>query len=208
MEIVMEKLVLALAMSSLVSGAVLAQDTAEGGWYVGAGLVQVQASDGAPEPKNFVLSLGYEFTNKIGVEYQYSGTYSEDAFYLDDFVEYIPDIDGDVLYENSKLDTSINTSALFATYVFGDTVYGKVKAGFMKAEYTVDATFDFEVLNGDYAGESGAGDYSLDESENGWAAGVSAGYKFTANSAVELEYLTTADKIDLNFLNIGYKYSF
>jgi opacity protein-like surface antigen len=204
----MKKLALAVVMGSLVSGAALAQDAAKGGWYVGAGLTQVQASDDAPEPKNFVLSLGYEFSNKIGIEYQYSGTYSEDTFDIGDFTIYVPEIDGDVSYENNTLDTSIDTSALFATYVFGDDLYAKVKAGFMKVEYTLDASFDFEILNGDFAGEFGSGDYSEDESETGWAAGVSAGYKFTPHSAVELEYLTTADKIDLNFLNIGYKYSF
>jgi opacity protein-like surface antigen len=205
----MKKLAMAVSMAG-VSCVAVAQDQSvkNDGWYVSAGLVQVQSSSGAPEPKNYLLSIGFDFKNNFGIEAQYSGSYKDDSFSIDEsFIEDVDDV-GFVEYYYDYADVSLNTTALFGTYTFGDKLYGKVKAGFMKAEYTTEVNFDYEVLTGTFDGETGSSSVSFDDSESGWAAGVGAGYQFSANSAVEFEYVTTADKIDINFINIGFKYSF
>lgn len=207
MEIVMEKLVLAAVLGSLVSGSVLAQNESRAGWFVGVGLTQVQAEESLLEPKNYLLEAGYNFNNGFAIEYQFTGTYSEKSF-DDDFVLYVGDpVDGNVSYDG-EAEISLKTSALFGSYTFGNKFYGKVKAGFMKAEYTFDSDYDTEVLDGDLAGETFSFKESISEDETGWAAGVGAGYEFSSSSSVELEYITTQDKIDLKFISLAYKYSF
>lgn len=205
----MKKLALAVCLAGISSLAIAqGQSVDRSGWYASGGLAKVSGSDEAPEPTNYILSVGFNFTNSFGVEVQYSDSISDDSVNLDYSITESVDGVGIVDYYFDNSDVSLNTAAIFGTYTFGGNLYGKVKAGFMKAEYVSEVNFDFDIRSGQFAGETGSSSVEIEESESGWAAGIGGGYQFNANSAIELEYLTTADKIDVDFIALSYKYSF
>lgn len=203
----MKKLALVVALGTLASVAV-AQDAGKSGFYVGAGLMNVSGPTSLAEPKNYFFELGYSFNQSYGVEFQYSDSYSETSF-DDSFTTFVDaPVNGLVDYDGST-DISLQTTALFGTYRTNGNVYFKAKAGFMKRQNTLDLSYDYVVTTGANAGDSGSiSDSDDSNSENGWAAGLGGGFKFGATSALELEYVTTQDKIDLDFITLSYKYGF
>lgn len=58
-----------------------------------------------------------------------------------------------------------------------------------------------------YEGESFSESASESASESGWAAGAGVGYSF-GSSAIELEYLTTDDKVGVDSIALSYNYWF
>jgi hypothetical protein len=184
----MKKLMVVASISMLASAFAQAQTEQEQtGFYVGAGVTQVKLSDGAPEPDNYQLNIGYNFNSNWAAEFQYTDSYSEgDYSYMDE----------DDLIEG---DLSLSSTAIYGVYRSSGPLYFKAKAGFMDAEASVNERITFE--GGATMSGSGSG------SESGWAAGIGAGYRF-GPASVELEYTTTDSDLDIDFTAISFNYAF
>jgi outer membrane immunogenic protein len=183
----MKKLMVAASISMLASTFAQAQTEQEqSGLYVGAGLTQVKFGDDTPEPDNYLLNIGYNFNSNWAAEFQYTDSYSDADFsYVDEEIA----VSGDM---------SLSTTAIYGVYRSSGPLYFKAKAGFMDAEAKFNASFT--------EGENTISG-SNSESESGWAAGVGAGYRFGAAN-IELDYIVTDSKIDIDFAAISFNYAF
>jgi hypothetical protein len=167
----MKKLLTIACVGILSTGATLAHADAKiSGFYAGGGLNLVQNYDSTgDDPQNFVLTGGYTFDNGIGVELQFSDSYKAAN-------------DNETTFH-----TYLNTEAAFATYRTDAMVYGKVKAGYLRAEFVNDY---------------------VDTYQTGFAGAIGLGVRIGTSSSVEFEYMGTRDTIGLDFYTLSYLYTF
>lgn len=198
----MLKKVVPTAMVLLLASGVCSAQTEQSkkGFFLGGGINTVDTNSDIPEPDNYFVNLGYGFTENWSFELQYSDSY-KDGSSNEMFEMYIEEI-GDFVDVDAKTDLSVQMTSAFLAYRSTGDFYWKAKAGYMDAKVTADvtATVSFE-------GESFAESASESASESAWAAGVGFGYSF-GSSAIELEYLTTDDKIEIDSIALSYNYWF
>jgi opacity protein-like surface antigen len=170
------------------------------GFYLGGGVNTIDTNSDIPEPDNFFVQLGYGLTNTLALELQYSDSY-KDGSYKELYSIYVPALN-DTLDVQADADISFQTTSLFLAYRTEGAFYWKVKAGFMDAQMTADV-----LASGVYEGTEYSESGSDSISESGWAAGLGFGYNF-GSSSIELEYVTTDDKIEIDSISLGYNYWF
>ncbi len=198
----MLKKVLPTAMALVLASGVCAAQTEQSkkGFFLGGGINTIDTDSDIPEPDNYFIQAGYGFSENWSVELQYSDSY-KDASVSEEFEMYFEEVD-DFVDVKAKTDISVQTTAAFLAYRSTGPFYFKAKAGFMDAEITFDTTATVS-----YEGESASESGSESASESGWAAGAGVGYSF-GSSAIELEYLTTDDKIEIDSIALSYNYWF
>lgn len=86
-------------------------------------------------------------------------------------------------------DVDLDTHALYAALRYGETVYFKAKAGILREEA------DIKVAG-----------VKVSDNDTGFSGGVGAGYRFSPNFMVEVEY-TIIEK-DVDYLSIGAAFKF
>ncbi len=86
-------------------------------------------------------------------------------------------------------DWDVDTFALYGAYRFGGDLYGKVKLGYLN-----------EHASASVPGASFSG------TDNGASAGIGAGWQLSPQTAIEAEY--TIIESDVNFLSLGFNYTF
>lgn len=168
----MKKLLLAslIGITTLASAA-HAADEKEGGFMVGVktGKMKIDV-DGVDDPNGHGFLVGYRSSQGFGVEFEH--TNSESDF----------DIFGTVG------DLEMETNALYVTYRTSGNFYGKVKAGLLSEEVTLDDGF-----------------FSVSEDDSGLSFGFGGGYNF-GRIALEAEY--TIIEEDVDYLSIGVNLNF
>jgi opacity protein-like surface antigen len=186
---------------ALVSGACAAQtEGLKKGFFIGGGINTIDTDTDLPEPDNYFLQLGYGFSENWSAELQYSDSYKDGSFSEESSI-YVPELNA-VLDVDVDGDVSFKTTSIFLAYRSTGNFYWKAKAGFMDAEATVSASGSTV-----YEGETIRESSSESASESGWAAGAGLGYSF-GSSSIELEYVTSDDKISIDSIALGYNYWF
>lgn len=198
----MLKKVLPTAMALVLASGVCAAQTEQSkkGFFLGGGVNTVDTDSDIPEPDNYFVQAGYGFSENWSVELQYSDSY-KDGSIDEEFEMYLEEID-DYVDVDAKTDISVKLTSAFVAYRSTGAFYWKAKAGFMDAEVTADVD-----VTAVYEGESFSESASESASESGWAAGAGVGYSF-GSSAIELEYLTTDDKVGVDSIALSYNYWF
>lgn len=198
----MLKKVLPTAVALVLASGVCAAQTEQSklGFFLGGGINTIDTNSDIPEPDNFFVQAGYGFSENWSVELQYSDSY-KDGSVNEDFEVYVAEIN-DYVDTNAKVDLSFQTTSVFVAYRSTGSFYWKAKAGFMDAQATADVK-----ATARYQGQSFTESSSESTSESGWAAGAGVGYSF-GSSAIELEYLTTDDKIEIDSIALSYNYWF
>ena len=149
------------------------------GVYVGAKVgVMDPDVNGLDEATNAGVAIGYTFAEieemfSWGFEAEFTTTVS----------------DGDAELAGFKGDWDVDTQAIYAVVRAGKTVYGKLRAGVLREDVSIDI----------------AG-ISAEEDDTSFTAGLGAGWRVTEKLALEAEY--TFIESDLDFYSIGVNYSF
>lgn len=196
-----KKVISAAIMFAVGSGACVAQaEVSKKGFYVGGGFNTIDTDSELPEPDNYFLQVGYGFSENWSTELQYSDSYKDGSFSEDASV-YVPELDTvlDIVIDG---DVSFKTSAIFLAYRSTGDFYWKGKAGFIDAEATIAGTGTTT-----FEGETIKERTSESASESGWAAGLGLGYSF-GSSSIELEYVTSDDKVSIDSISLGFNYWF
>lgn len=197
----LKKVIPAALVLALASGSSIAQtEGSKKGFYLGGGINTIDTDSDLPESDNYFVQVGYGFSENWSAELQYSDSYKDGTF-TDETSVYVPELNS-VLDIVIKGDVSFKVASAFIAYRSSGDFYFKTKAGFMDAEATISGTgsttFDGETIR-----ES----VSESASESGWAAGLGLGYSF-GSSAIELEYVTSDDKVSVDSVALGYNYWF
>ncbi len=183
----------------LASGVCVAQnEQSKKGFFLGGGINTIDTNSEIPEPDNYFIQAGYGFSENWSVELQYSDSY-KDGSLREDYEIYIAEINNYV-YVDIKADISFQTTAAFLSYRTMEPFYFKAKAGYMDVKVTFDGTTTASYVGGSF-------NEPRFRAESGWAAGAGVGYSF-GSSAIELEYLTTDDKIEIDSIALSYNYWF
>ena len=149
------------------------------GPYLGAkvGLMDPDIS-GLDEATNVGLVAGYSFADngsnmRWGVEAEFTTTTS----------------DGDVRVGGLNGDWDVDTQALYGVLTIGDTLYGKLRLGYLREDVSVSL----------------AG-FSADGNDDGVSGGVGAGWRVNDRFALEAEY--TFVEQDIDFYSLGVTFAF
>lgn len=197
----LKKIISLTLMSALVSVACVAQaDEPKKGFFMGGGINTVDTNSDIPEPDNYFLQLGFGFSENWSAELQYSDSYKDGSF-TNEITSFSLE-HGSVVDMTVNSDISIEMLSAYIAYRSSGDFYWKAKAGFMDAEINISSTG-----SATFEGELIRRSVSDSVSESGWAAGAGVGYSF-GSSSVELEYVTTDDKIEIDSIALSYNYWF
>ena len=97
--------------------------------------------------------------------------------------------DGDISINGQSGSWDVDTLAIYGAYRFGGDFYGKVKLGYLHED-------------GSASGPGG----TFSGTDSGASIGIGAGWTLSPQSAIEMEY--TVIESDVNFLSLGFNYTF